>query len=296
MKRACLLLVLLAAVACHRSTTPKRPVVGVSLLTETHTFFKELEGGLREEAAARGLDIVVVACEMDPAKQAAQIEDFVAERVSAILLAPCDSDAVGPHLAGPERAGIPVFTADIAARSGKVVSHVASDNVQGGRLAARAMAAALGDRGNVLIIDHPTVASVQDRVRGFEDEIKQHPAIRIVGRPSADGQRAKAMSVMEDMLQAHPDLNGVFGINDDSALGALSVVESAGRKDIAIVGYDATDEAQAAMRRSSALKAEVIQQPDKIGRTAIDIIARYLKGETVPPLVSVDVGIVSTKR
>jgi ribose transport system substrate-binding protein len=296
MKRACLLLVLLAAVACHRSTTPKRPVVGVSLLTETHTFFKELEGGLREEAAARGLDIVVVACEMDPAKQAAQIEDFVAERVSAILLAPCDSDAVGPHLAGPERAGIPVFTADIAARSGKVVSHVASDNVQGGRLAARAMAAALGGRGNVLIIDHPTVASVQDRVRGFEDEIKQHPGIRIVGRPSADGQRAKAMSVMEDMLQAHPDLNGVFGINDDSALGALSVVESAGRKDIAIVGYDATDEAQAAMRRSSALKAEVIQQPDKIGRTAIDIIARYLKGETVPPLVSVDVGIVSAKQ
>jgi ribose transport system substrate-binding protein len=296
MKRACLLLVLLTAVACHRSTTPKRPVVGVSLLTETHTFFKELEGGLREEAAARGLDLVVVACEMDPAKQAAQIEDFVAERVSAILLAPCDSDAVGPHLAGPERAGIPVFTADIAARSGKVVSHVASDNVQGGRLAARAMAAALGGRGNVLIIDHPTVASVQDRVRGFEDEIKQHPGIRIVGRPSADGQRAKAMSVMEDMLQAHPDLNGVFGINDDSALGALSVVESAGRKDIAIVGYDATDEAQAAMRRSSALKAEVIQQPDKIGRTAIDIIARYLKGETVPPLVSVDVGIVSTKR
>jgi ribose transport system substrate-binding protein len=296
MKRACLLLGLLAAVACHRSTTPRRPVVGVSLLTETHTFFKELEGGLREEAAARGLDLVVVACEMDPAKQAAQIEDFVAERVSAILLAPCDSDAVGPHLAGPERAGIPVFTADIAARSGKVVSHVASDNVQGGRLAARAMAAALGGRGNVLIIDHPTVASVQDRVRGFEDEIKQHPGIRIVGRPSADGQRAKAMSVMEDMLQAHPDLNGVFGINDDSALGALSVVESAGRKDIAIVGYDATDEAQAAMRRSSALKAEVIQQPDKIGRTAIDIIARYLKGETVPPLVSVDVGIVSTKR
>jgi ribose transport system substrate-binding protein len=296
MKRACLLLVLLAAIACHRSTTPRRPVVGVSLLTETHTFFKELEGGLREEAAARGLDLVVVACEMDPAKQAAQIEDFVAERVSAILLAPCDSDAVGPHLAGPERAGIPVFTADIAARSGKVVSHVASDNVQGGRLAARAMAAALGDRGNVLIIDHPTVASVQDRVRGFEDEIRQHPGIRIVGRPSADGQRAKAMSVMEDMLQAHPDLNGVFGINDDSALGALSVVESAGRKDIAIVGYDATDEAQAAMRRSSALKAEVIQQPDKIGRTAIDIIARYLKGETVPPLVSVDVGIVSTKR
>jgi ribose transport system substrate-binding protein len=293
MKRAWILFGLVAAFGCQRTSAPRRPVVGVSLLTETHTFFKELERGLRDEAAARGLDIVVVACEMDPAKQAAQIEDFVAERVSAILLAPCDSDAVGPHLAGPERAGIPVFTVDIAARSGKVVSHVASDNVQGGRLAARAMAAALGDRGRVLVIDHPTVASVQDRVRGFEEELKQHPQIHIVGRPSADGQRARAMSVMEDMLQAHRDLNGVFGINDDSALGALSVVEAAGRSDIAIVGYDATDEAQAAMRKGSALKAEVIQHPDTIGKTAIGVIARYLKGEQVPSIVSVDVGILT---
>ena len=293
MTRLWLVLALLGAFGCHRASAPKRPVVGVSLLTETHTFFKELEGGLREEAASRGLDIVVVACEMDPAKQAAQIEDFVAERVSAILLAPCDSSAVGPHLAGPERAGIPVFTVDIAARSGKVVSHVASDNVQGGRLAARAMAGALGERGNVLIIDHPTVASVQDRVRGFEEELKQHPQMHIVGRPSADGQRAKAMSVMEDMLQAHRDLNGVFGINDDSALGALSVVEAAGRKDIAIVGYDATDEAQAAMRKGTALKAEVIQHPNKIGRTAMEIIARHLRGEKVPATVSVDVGVLT---
>jgi ribose transport system substrate-binding protein len=293
MTRLWLVLALLGAFGCQRASAPKRPVVGVSLLTETHTFFKELEGGLREEAASRGLDIVVVACEMDPAKQAAQIEDFVAERVSAILLAPCDSSAVGPHLAGPERAGIPVFTVDIAARSGKVVSHVASDNVQGGRLAARAMAGALGERGNVLIIDHPTVASVQDRVRGFEEELKQHPQMHIVGRPSADGQRAKAMSVMEDMLQAHRELNGVFGINDDSALGALSVVEAAGRKDIAIVGYDATDEAQAAMRKGTALKAEVIQHPNKIGRTAMEIIARHLRGEEVPATVSVDVGVLT---
>jgi ribose transport system substrate-binding protein len=293
MSRALFVVVLIASGACQHTSGPKRPIIGVSLLTETHTFFKELERGLRDEAAARGLDVVVVACEMDPAKQAAQIEDFVAQRVAAILLAPCDSDAVGPHLAGPERAGIPVFTVDIAARSGKVVSHVASDNVQGGRLAARAMATALADRGNVLIIDHPTVASVQDRVRGFEEELAHHPHIHIIGRPSADGQRAKAMAVMEDMLQAHRDLNGVFGINDDSALGALSVVESARRADIAIVGYDATDEAQAAMRKGSALKAEVIQHPGTIGKTAVDVIARYLKGEPVPPIVSVDVGVVT---
>ncbi len=285
----------LAAAGCKRAAQSggtRRPVIGVSLLTQTHAFYKELEDGLREEAGARNLDLIVVACEMDPAKQAAQLEDFVAQRVSAILVAPCDSSAIGPHLAGPERAGIPVFSADIAVRAGTVVSHVASDNVEGGRLAAETLAKLLGDRGHVLIIDQPEVASVQDRVRGFDEEIKKHPQITIVGRPSGSGQRARAMAVMEDMLQAHRDLNGVFGINDDSALGALSVLEAAGRKDIVVVGYDATPEAQAAITRGSPLKADVVQYPKKIGKTAIDIIASHLAGEKVPPLVAVDVGVV----
>jgi ribose transport system substrate-binding protein len=85
---------------------------------------------------------------------------------------------------------------------------------------------------------------------------------------------------------------GVFGINDDSALGALSVVEAAGRKDIAIVGYDATDEARAAIARGSALKADVAQDPGQIGRTAIDMIVSHLHGEQVPPVVAVKVGLV----
>ena len=285
--------------ACNRGSRAgggaKKPVIGVSLLTQTHAFYKELEDGLREEAAARSIDLIVVACEMDPAKQAAQIEDFVAQRVSAILVAPCDSSAIGRHLAGPERAAIPVFSADIAVRTGKVVSHVASDNVQGGRLAAQTLAGLLGDTGRVLIIDQPEVASVQDRVRGFDEEMATHPQITIVGRPSGSGQRARAMAVMEDMLQAHRDLNGVFGINDDSALGATSVLESAGRKDVAVVGYDATAEAQAAIRKGGPLKADVVQYPKKIGKTAIEMIARYLAGEQVPPLVSVEVGVVDAK-
>ena len=268
-----------------------RPVVGVSLLTQTHAFFKDLEEGLREGAQANGLDLVVVACEMDPAKQAAQIEDFVAQRVAAILLAPCDSDAVAPHLSGPERAGIPVFTADIAARGGKVVSHVASDNVQGGRLAAQALAERIGDSGEVLIIDHPVVASVQDRVRGFEEEIRRHPNIHVVGKPSSDGQRARAMAVMEDMLQAHPNLKGVFGINDDSALGATAVLDAARRPDVVVIGYDATDEAREAINSGGPLKADVVQYPRRIGRTAIDMIARHLRGENVPPVVPIEVGL-----
>ncbi len=287
----CALLVALAAVACSRSERAGRKVVGVTLLTQTHDFFKELEHSLREEAARRGLELIVTSCEMDPAKQASQIEDFVAQRVSAILVAPCDSSAIVTNLAAAEAAGIPVFTVDIAARAGRVVSHVASDNLQGGRLAAQALARYLGDRGAVVIIDHPTVASVQDRVRGFEAELRKHPEMAIVGRPSAGGQRAKAMAVMEDMLQAHPDLRGVFGINDDSALGALAVLEAAGRKDVVIVGFDATPDAQRAIRSGGPLKADVIQNPKKIGSTAVEMVARHLAGERVPPVVAVEVAL-----
>ncbi len=153
-----------------------------------------------------------------PTKQASQIEDFVAQHVAAILVAPCDSNAIVPALAGPEQAGIPVFTADIAAHGGKIVSHVASDNMQGGGLAADALAGFMGGKGKVIIIDHPTVASVQDRVKGFEDAMKKYPGISIVAKPSADGQRPKAAQVMEDMLQAHRDITG--RLRDQRRLGA----------------------------------------------------------------------------
>jgi ribose transport system substrate-binding protein len=100
---------------------------------------------------------------------------------------------------------------------------------------------------------------------------------------------------MEDMLQAHRDLNGVFAINDDSALGALSVLEAAGRKDVVIVGFDATPEAQDAIRRGGALKADVMQYPTRLGTTAIDIIAKHLAGNAVPTAVPVEVNVVTAE-
>lgn len=291
---------LVALTGCSGGTstttnTSARKVIGVTLLTQADSFYKDLEAGVRDEANARGLDVVIVACEMDPTKQAAQIEDFVAQRVAAILAAPCDSSAVVPSLAGPERAGIPVFTADIAAHGGKIVSHVASDNVQGGRLAGEALASALGGQGKILIIDQPEVASVQERVQGFKEAIAKYPGMSIAADLSGGGHRDQAAKVMEDALQAHRDLRGVFGINDPTALGATGVIEAAKRQDIAVVGYDASDEARAVMKKGGPLKAEVTQDPRKIGRTAIDVIARYLAGERVPAVIKVDVGIVDAK-
>jgi ribose transport system substrate-binding protein len=272
----------------HRS----RPLVGVSFLTETHAFYKDLEQAMRSEAAAKGMDLVIVACEMDPAKQASQVEDFITQHVDAMIIAPCDSSAIVPYLARAADAHIPVFTVDIAAHGGPVVAHVASDNVAGGRMAAATLARLIGDQGDVIIIDHPEVASVQDRTRGFEEELKQHPNVHVVDQPSASGQRAKAMSVMEDMLQAHRGLRGVFAINDDTALGVQSVLDAAGRRDVVVVGFDATDEAKKAIAAGGVLKADIAQHPLEIGKTVIDTVARSFAGEQVPPVIAVPVSVV----
>ncbi len=263
------------------------PVIGVSLLTRTHPFYQDLEAGLRAAAHERGYELLVQAGEFDVAKQKDQLENFIVRKVAAIVVCPCDSKSIGTSIEAANQAGIPVFTADIAvlAPGAKVVCHVASDNEAGGRLAARALVRALNEHGDVAIIDHPEVESVIQRVKGFEAELADKPGVRIVAKLSGHGVKDGAFRTTEDILQAHRDLDGIFGINDDSALGALAAVEKAGRQGrIAIVGFDAVPEARAAIRDGK-IVADVVQQPRLIGRQTIESIAQYLAGEPVPPQI-----------
>ena len=287
----CLLALTLAACGGKDASDGKK-TIGVTLLSQSQDFYKDLEQGLREEAERAGYRVIVQSGEFDPAIQARQLEDFVTKQVDAVVICPCDSDTVAASLRPVIKAGIPIFTADIAAKGVEVVTHVASDNMQGGTLAGETMAKLLGGKGEVLIIDHPTVSSVQDRTAGFLKALSAHPDMKVVGRPSSEGQRAKAQSVMEDALTSYPNLAGVFGINDDSALGALRAIEASGREGIVVIGYDATPEAREAIQRGSALKADVIQHPDDIGRKTILAIEKHFAGESLEKWVPVNVGIV----
>jgi ribose transport system substrate-binding protein len=262
-------------------------VIGVSLLTRTHPFYQDLEAGLREAATERGFELVVQAGEFDVAKQKDQVENFIVRKVNAIIVCPCDSKSIGTSVTAANRAGIPVFTADIAvlAEGPKIVCHVASDNIAGGRLAAQALRQALGGHGKVAIIDHPEVESVIQRVRGFEEEIAREPGLTIVAKLSGHGTKDLAFRTAEDVLQAHPDLDGIFGINDDSALGALAAVEKANRQGrVTIVGFDAVPEARQAIGEGK-IYADVVQQPKVIGRRTIEAIGDYMSGKAVPPVV-----------
>ena len=290
--KATVILVLAALLLIGCSQKSPRKVIGVSLLTKEHVFYRDLEKGLRSSAANYGYDLVINSGDWDLAKHQAQIENYIVQKVDAIIVCPCDSKGIGPAIQKANSAGIPVFTADIKAEGGKIVSQIASDNIAGGRLAAEFLAKLLHGKGEVAIIDQPITQSVIDRVKGFMEEIAKYPDIRVVARPSGDGVRDKSMKVAEDLLQGFPNLAGIFGINDDSALGALAAIEAAGRKGILIVGYDGTPEARQAILRGSALKGDVVQYPLEIGRITIETIAKHLAGEVVPAEVPVKVGVV----
>jgi len=267
------------------SSGKPKPVIGVSLLTLTNPFFKEMGDAMRQEAAKHGYEVVVTSAEMDAAKQRDQVKDFIASKVSAIILTPADSRSVGTAIAEANGAGIPVFTADIAnlAPEAKVVSHVATDNYGGGKLAAQAVVEALGGRGEVAVLDHPQVESVIQRTRGFEEELAARaPGIKIVAKLPGGGLREPSFNATQDLLQAHPNLAAIFAINDPSALGAVAALEKGGKAgQVKVIGFDGQPEAKQAIRDGK-IYADAIQHPQKIGMLAIDAVASYMDGQDVP--------------
>ena len=276
----------------------KKGTIGLSVLTLTNPFFKVIADTMKDEAAKAGYDVAITSGEFDPAKQQNQIKDFIVRRVSAIVLCPCDSKAIGPSIKEANEAGIPVFTADIAclAPGAKIVCHVATDNYGGGKLAAHAIIEALGGRGKVAILDYPEVESVILRTKGFEEEIaaanqKPDVHIEIVKKLPGGGARDKSYKVMQDILQAHSDLAGVFAINDPSAFGACAALEEAGKlKQVKVVGFDGQPEGKKAIR-DGLIYADPIQFPDQIGRKTVEAILAYFRGDEVPAQILIQTAL-----
>ncbi|HMF15181.1 MAG TPA: substrate-binding domain-containing protein [Gemmataceae bacterium] len=273
-----------------KSGRTSRGTIGVSVLTLTNPFFKVIGDTITEEAGKHGYEVVLVSGERDVAKQQAQVKDFIVRKCSAIVLCPCDSKAIGPVIQEANAAGIPVFTADIKclAADAKVVCHVATDNYQGGKEAAKAMIEVLGEKGGkIAILDFPVVESCQLRVKGFKEVIAGHNAgrdkgkIEIVTVLDGGGLKDLGYKAAEDAIQAHPDLDAIFAINDPSALGARAALEKAGKADrVQIVGFDGQPEGKQAIKEGK-IYADPIQFPEKIGRTTAQTILQHFDGEKV---------------
>ena len=272
---------------------PPRGVIGVSVLTLGNPFFKTIGDTITAEAGKHGYDVVVVSGDNDVARQQNQVKDFLVRKASAIVLCPCDSKAIGPAIREANAAGVPVFTADIAclAADAKVVCHVATDNREGGRQAAHAMIEALGPAGGkVVILDYKAVESCILRVQGFKEVINTHNAtaagkVTIAAELPGDGAKDKGYKAAEDSLQAHPDLKGIFAINDPVALGARAALEKAGKQDaVKLIGFDGQPDGRQAIKEGK-IYADPVQFPDEIGRKTVEAILQYLDGRPPPPQV-----------
>jgi ribose transport system substrate-binding protein len=280
------------AIASCAKPAPAAKTIGVTLLTQQDEFYRQLKEGLQKAADSLGYELIVTSGDFDLAKQQSQIDNFIVQHVDAIVVCPVDTKGIAPAIAKANAAKIPVFTADIAADGGQVVSHVASDNVAGGRLAADYIAKAIGEKGEVGLVGEPEVQSTIDRATGFTDELKKFPGITLVSSLNGEGKRDRSLKVADDMLQAHPHTSAVFAINDESALGVLSSAQSRHLDGLIIVGYDASAEAQKAIAGGTALKADVAQQPRSIGAQTIGAIAAFFAGNPGVARIAVPVRIV----
>jgi ribose transport system substrate-binding protein len=268
----------------------KKGTIGVSVLTLGNPFFNVIAEGVKDEAANHGYDVVVVDGDRDVQKQANQIDDFLTKGVAAIILNPCDRQSIGPAIEKANRAGVPVFTCDLkcVAEGAEVVSHVGSDNLQGGKLAGEAMIEALGEQGGkVLVVHFPQANSCQLRVQGFEEVIGAYNQglsaglIEVVAQLDGGGVRDEGYKVTEDTLQAHPDLRGIFAINDPSGLGARAALEKAGKQDqVVIVAFDGQPEGKQAIKDGK-IFADPIQFPGLIGRKTVELMMDYFAGVEV---------------
>jgi len=264
--------------------------VGLVVSTLNNPFFVTLKDGAVGEAKKAGIKLIVLDSQNDPAKEIANVEDLLSKGVAAILINPTDSDAVGNAIKMANRAKIPVITLDRGANAGTVVSHIASDNVAGGKMAGQYIAEKLGKKGSVVELEGiPGTSAARDRGKGFNDALKG-TAVKVVARQAADFDRTKGLNVMENILQSQPKIDAVFAHNDEMALGAMRAI-SAAKKNIMVVGFDATDDAVKAVKDGK-MAATVAQQPAFIGAKGVETAKAVLEGKKVQAYVPVGLKLV----
>ncbi len=260
--------------------------IGMTCMDLTNPFFKLIANVMEEEAAKYGYKLVALDGANDGAIQNTQIGDFVAQGYDAIFLNPADSKAAAEGVRKAHAAGVPVFTFDIQIDDEKVrelvVSHIGSDNFQGGQLAGKSMMAATGNQGEIAIVSLPEVTSCILRVDGFKDYLSKNGSkLKIVTELSGKGNRNEGFAVATDILQAHPDIVGIFAINDPSALGAYAAVAKANKTEqITIVAFDASPAGKQGVFEKK-LYDTPQQFPRKMAVGTVESFIKYLEGEEV---------------
>lgn len=262
--------------------------VGMSISTLNNPFFVTLSEGAKAKAEESGVNLITVDAGDDPAKQTSDIEDLISKNISVLIVNPVDSDAVAPAVEDAVSKGIKVIAVDRVVNGVDVDCSIASDNVAGAQMATEFLVETVGEGAKTAELQGVNGASATiDRGEGFHNVADEK--LDVVASQTANFNRAEGMSVMENMLQANPDIQCVFAHNDEMALGALEAVAG---KNIVVAGFDATDDAIAAIKEGK-MAATVAQKPDLMGATAVETAQKLINGESVEKSIPVEVKLVT---
>lgn len=267
----------------------KKVTIGFSVSTQNNPFFVTMANGIKAQAKKAGVDVKIVDAQNDPAKQANDISDLIQGNVNVLIVNPVDSVAISNSVISANKAKIPVITVDRSSDTGEVASHIASNNVKGGEMAADYIIKKLGEGAPVLELEGlPGASATRERGQGFHNIADQK--LKVLAKQAADFDRSKGLTVAENMLQANGDVKAIFAQNDEMALGAIGAAKSAGKK-LLIIGFDGTEDGLKAIKDGE-MAATIAQQPDKMGEIAIDVAMKIIKGETVEKNIAVDLKLV----
>jgi ribose transport system substrate-binding protein len=292
---------------CNRagsdSAEDGKPRIALVLKTRNSPFFLDLQRGAEKAAQRLGVNLIVQAAqrELDVERQMQIVENLIQTHVDALCLTPSGSKELVPVVGKANRAGIPVLIVDtrldeaaLKHDGAQYACFIGSDNYEGGRIAGAYFGKLFTNRADLIVLEGiPGHETADSRVRGFRDGIKPFPNLRIVASQPANAERDQGFNVMQNMLQSHRELRGVFAGNDMMALGALEAIRAAGKGgQIQVVGFDAVAEARKEIAAGN-LAGSVAQNPEAMGRLAIETAVKVLNGETVPKYIPVPIELIT---
>ena len=271
--------------------------IGLAMNTQTNPFFVTVTEGVQAAAAEHGIELIITDAQDDPTIQQKDIENLIVKKPDAIIIDTCDSDAIVSSIEACNEAGIPVFTMDREANGGEVIAHIGFDAIKSGKLAGQFLVDSLNGKGKIVEIQGTLGTNVaQNRSEGFNIIMKENPGMEIVACQTANFDRATGMSVMENILQANPQIDGLYCANDEMLLGALEAIEAAGRLDeIVMCGCDALDETIQAIK-DGRVEATIAEPPFFLGKAILNCAFDYLNGEEVEAYVILDNQLVTSEN
>ena len=255
--------------------------IGLMVQDMSNPFFSAMERNAKQAAAKIGATLNVQDAQVDLANQNTQIDAFIQQKVDLIIISAVDESGIEPAIQRAKAAGIIVIAVDTPARGAD--AEIMTNAIQAGETSCEYLFSQMGGKGKVLLVDGTPIQTIIDRIKGCKNVAQKYPDIKIVGQQASRNDRASGLMVTTDMLTANPDVSGIFGMNDPSALGAVLAVEQAGKAGaIKVTGVDGSPEAVEELKHSgSPFIGTATQNPGEMVRQAISLAQDMVDGKHI---------------